>query len=268
MIKNISRMKICKLNAIFGEVIYAPGGLHGPRTQRDVQLVAIHEGEADIEIEGIEHHLTANEVALLRPGRREYFRFSQSTRTRHSWCAISPTLLPSDLRRQIRQLPFSRALSARMGELIRLGLSLATSNDEPNAELLRQALGVAAVREFVLGTGRAPVIPESLQRAQNFIETEFASPLTLTVIARAAGASAPHLIRLFRVHLGETPSRYLWKIRTAYGVSLLADTGLSISEIAALSGFQTPFHFSRLAKQQFGASPKTLRAQSWASHTS
>jgi len=260
-------MSILASRTHFGEVIYAPGGIHGPRTQRDVQLVAIHEGEADIEIDGIGHHLAANEVALLQPGGREHFRFSRGSRTLHSWCALAPASLPPDLRRTIRQLPFSRPLSWRMRDLIRLGLSLVVSADEANVGLLRHALGIAAIREFVLDTERAAVIPECLHRAMNIIEAEFASPLTLMTIARAAGVSSPHLIRLFRVHLGETPSRYLWKIRTTHGVSLLADTGLSISEIATQSGFQTPFHFSRLAKKHFGAAPKTLRARSWAHDT-
>lgn len=264
MIKNMSKMTIRSTRTHFGEVIYAPGGIHGPRTQRDVQLVAIHEGGADIEINGVEHHLAANEVGLLLPGGREHFRFSRGTRTRHSWCALAPASLPPDLRQTIRRLPFSRPLSWRMRDLIRLGLSLTSSTEEGNVGLLRHALGIAAIREFVLGTERAMVIPESLHRAKNIIETEFSSPLTLTTIARASGVSAPHLIRLFRTHFGETPSRYLWKIRTAHGVSLLTDTGLSISEIAGQSGFQTPFHFSRLAKQHFGAAPKTLRARSWA----
>ncbi len=264
MLKDMSVMITRPPSTTFGEVVYPAGGVCGPRTQRDVQIVIVHEGVADIRIDGDERHLAAGEVALLHPGRREFFRFSVGSRTVHSWCALDPTSLSRELLRTTRQLPFSRPLSWRMHELIRLGLSLAGAGERDGVGALRDALGIAVVRELVLdaepGEAALPVI---VRRAQCLIDARSAEPLTLTTIARGAGASVPHLIRLFRQHLGETPSRYLWKVRTVRGVRLLADTGLSVSEIAARSGFQSPFHFSRLAKLHFGAAPVVLRERSW-----
>jgi AraC family L-rhamnose operon regulatory protein RhaS len=80
----------------------------------------------------------------------------------------------------------------------------------------------------------------------------------------AAGVSRNTLISRFRRDLKTTPARYVWRLRTERGIEMLADTGLTIAEIAFACGFQTPFHFSRLVKQLQGVSPQQIRRQSWA----
>jgi AraC family transcriptional regulator of arabinose operon len=99
--------------------------------------------------------------------------------------------------------------------------------------------------------------------AQRYIEQNLAEALDLSQIAAATGVTPQYLTRLFRRELHITPMRYLWQLRTQRGVELLEDTGLSISEIADRVGFQSPFHFSRLVRQQHGCGPRELRQRLW-----
>jgi transcriptional regulator GlxA family with amidase domain len=71
------------------------------------------------------------------------------------------------------------------------------------------------------------------------------------------------MIGKFRAKMGTTPARYLWRFRTERGAAMLGETGLTIAEIADRCGFKSPFHFSRIIKQHFGQSPKSLRRQAW-----
>jgi hypothetical protein len=48
-------------NVVFGEVRYEPGGLCGPRIQRDYQLVVLHAGDC---------HVTVDGAALARSGEK------------------------------------------------------------------------------------------------------------------------------------------------------------------------------------------------------
>ena len=263
--KNISRIihRAFAPRVQFGEVIYHPDGAVGPRAQTQYQLVLLIRGEATIELNGRNHHLSAGHVALFRPKGREFFQFSKGVETQHSWCAIDPPLVAPAWRRELRAAPFDLPISEMMNQLIMLGLRTGErSEDEPLLCQLALAALCAFTRE-ARAAGSGPAFPEALLRARDLIEKEYQKKLTLSDVARRAGLSPNHLIKLFRRHLHETPAEYLWRLRIDHGVRLLRQTGLTVSEIAYRTGFQNPFHFSRLVKMRHQLSPRGLRRKWW-----
>ena len=110
-----------RAEVVFGEVEYGPGGSCGPRIQRDYQLVIMHEGTLDIEIDGTSLPLGTGQAILLCPGRREQFRFTPTAKTRHSWCAVPPRKVPADLRRAMRAATRPLAWTSRLQRLFDLG---------------------------------------------------------------------------------------------------------------------------------------------------
>jgi AraC-like DNA-binding protein len=250
----------------FGDVLYAPNGAFGPRTQLDFQLVAVHSGEAVITVDGAGQHLPAGRIALLRPGHRESFTFSRATPTHHTWCAIDVRRVAGSLREDLIAAPWSLPLTARLQRLIDLGLTSPAAASPVTAALIDK-LGDALLQEYLaeatLGGEQAAPLPEAVRRAKDRIDLDPAAACTMADLSQVACCTPNHLIKLFRRHLGITPARYLWQTRVERGVGLLRQTGLSISEIAYRTGFQTPFHFSRLVKQQHQRSPKELRARAW-----
>lgn len=67
--------------------------------------------------------------------------------------------------------------------------------------------------------------------------------------------------RQFKRHTGVAPVRYFLSLRLALAHKLLQQTDLSVSEVAAASGFRSFGHFSRVYKQQFGRPPSGDRCQ-------
>jgi AraC family L-rhamnose operon regulatory protein RhaS len=153
----------------------------------------------------------------------------------------------------------------RIQKLFELGLSSPPANT-PVAAALIEKLGDALLQEYLaeasLG-GRPAPIPDAVRRAKERIDGNPAAPLSLAGLAKVACCTPNHLTKLFRKHLAISPMRYLWRARVNRGVELLRQTGLSVSEIAYRTGFQTPFHFSRLTRQQHKLSPRQLRARAW-----
>jgi AraC family transcriptional regulator len=252
---------------VFGDVTYRPGGVCGPRTQADYQLVILEQGEATVEVDDETLHMPAQHMALMLPGRREFFRFDRNAITHHSWCAVRPDAVPTSLREKLAEArPVqARSVTPRMHSLIEFGLSLPASAEMTAANLIEH-LGLAALYEYVFeieASHDAQAQPEALRRAVEFIDGHLAEPLGLNEMAQAAYVTPQYLIRLFRQHLATTPSHYLWQMRVSRGVELLRETGLSIAEIAQRTGFKNPFHFSRLVKQQYRMSPRQLRKQAW-----
>ena len=266
-ILNISRINQHRASekVVFGDVVYRPGGICGPRTQADYQLVILEEGEAFVEIDGDELYVPPQHIAMMLPGRREYFHFARDNITHHSWCAVRPDAVPESLRHRLLAAPPLQVLTSRMHGLIEFGLSLPASAGT-TADDLVEHLGLSALYEFLFETEEShheEAQPKALRLALEYIDGHLADQVSLKEISGAAYVTPQHLIRLFRQHLTTTPSHYLWQVRLARGVELLRATGLSVAEIAQRTGFRNPFHFSRLVKQRYGAPPRQLRRQAW-----
>jgi AraC-like DNA-binding protein len=247
-----------------GEVVYPRGGGLGPRWQRDVQLVLVHEGAARIAVDGDERALLrAGDAGLLLPGHREQFWFAADAPTRHSWVQGR---LAGDHGDRLAALPPVLRASTALTELVREAVAVSRT-PLPTAGPLRAALASAALWRYageaesrVRGPGAA------VERARQFLHDHVAEPgVDLDDVARHAHVSPAHLVRRFRAELGVTPIAYLWQRRVATGVDLLANTGLPVGEIAARTGFKSVYHFSRRVKEHTGASPTQVRRESWIS---
>ena len=267
LIVNMSQIHRVRRSAqvTFGDVTYRPGGQCGPRVQQDFQLVAMVDGEANIQVDDNERHLPARHMALMRPGHREHFYFTREAEAHHTWCAVHPSLVDDSLRDELGRAPFCLPVTSRLHSLMETGLSFAPS-DLSSAQGVLTQLGLTLLHTFAFESERAALrslTPDAIAQAQHYVEANLAQPILLDDLAHAASVTPQHLVKLFNQHLRITPMRYVWDARLRRGVDLLTHTGLTISEVAEQCGFQTPFHFSRMVKQHYGAPPRTLRKQSW-----
>lgn len=99
-----------------------------------------------------------------------------------------------------------------------------------------------------------------LVRVIRLMQRNLETPLSLEDLAEAAGYSTRQLERQFKAVLNETPSRYYRNLRIDLGRSLLFETELSVTEIAAATGFETANHFAKVFRERFGVSPRSARA--------
>jgi AraC family transcriptional regulator of arabinose operon len=266
-IKNISLMNTAEASPVvmFGDVWYEPGGEFGPRMQPDYQLVIMHLGEARVSFDDQSCVIPPGSVALMLPGRQEYFRFSRHHPTHHTWCQVHPSIVPAPLRKRLTRLPAVRTVSQTFEALMKAAFSIGTWRKKEGQGMLR-VLGIALLEEYIrmAKEGLEEENRESPHaRGRRYLEDHFSEDDCLKGAARAAGITPQHLIRLFRQHYQVTPGRHLWQTRVERGAGLLAATGLTVSEIADRCGFKNPFHFSRLLRKMQGLSPRQLRQRAW-----
>lgn len=252
----------------FGQVRYQPGGYCGPRVQRDYQLVLLYSGSCDVRVDKTRRQLRVGEVSLFKPAHHEHFRFDLSFPTHHFWCSVSPAGLPAALRARLAAVPHAACRpSACFGRLVSSAFLLRTAQSSA-AQRVVDALALALFAEFLNMAGRDEDAEggrdESVKRALRHMEDHLGEADCLAGAQHAAGCSVNALIYKFRGALGATPARHLWRMRTEKGLELLADTGLSVAEIAAQCGFKNPFHFSRAVKRLQGLPPREVRRRAWA----
>ncbi len=102
---------------------------------------------------------------------------------------------------------------------------------------------------------------EAIQRCIQFIEENYARDISLADIASAGSLSPFYINKAFKTVLGDTPIRYLTKIRIRCGMCQLCDTDLSIDEIARQCGFQNANYFAKVFRKYVNMSPTDFRKQ-------
>lgn len=96
--------------------------------------------------------------------------------------------------------------------------------------------------------------------AKNYIDINYSKRIDLNEIANQAAFSKFHFMRLFKQAFGQSPHRYLTRVRLNEAKKLLSDKA-SVSEACYGVGFESIPSFSSLFKGEYGISPKTYSLQ-------
>lgn len=99
-----------------------------------------------------------------------------------------------------------------------------------------------------------------LRRGLDFMRCNMASHLTAADIARAAGTSVSGLQRLMRDKMKTTPGACLSSMRLDKAEQLLAEANMSISEIAAITGYAEQSALNRALRRERSITPGQVRA--------
>jgi AraC-like DNA-binding protein len=125
-----------------------------------------------------------------------------------------------------------------------------------------EILGRIQERVQKLGVdGRAPNAMGAMGEAQNRILKQAMQSIYFAQLARELGMSYSTFRRGFKRQTGVSPVQFQNEIRINRARDLLLNTTLSVSEVAAQTGFETVYYFCRVFKQKTGVTPKAYRRQ-------
>jgi len=95
----------------------------------------------------------------------------------------------------------------------------------------------------------------AVQRMQDYIEKHITEPITLHMLAQAAGYSPWHSGRMFKELIGKTPFEYIRSIRLSQAAVKIRDEKIRIIDVALDFVFESHEGFTRAFSRQFGMSP-------------
>lgn len=171
----------------------------------------------------------------------------------HAKTTLAPLLTQSTRWMQLMRHSATANASQMLADTIAQGIVLTALLDWYPREQLKERF-VAHQRR------RNPVVT----RAVEYLRTHHAGDIGLDDLAKAAGMNKFGLCRLFRLTTGETPIRYLFRLRVEAAKRQLRarrHLGKSITEIAFEVGFQDASHFTRIFRAHYGMTPQVFRQQ-------
>ncbi|MCC6823617.1 MAG: PocR ligand-binding domain-containing protein [Verrucomicrobia subdivision 3 bacterium] len=112
-----------------------------------------------------------------------------------------------------------------------------------------------------LQTLKSVVLHQPLSKALDFMEAHYSEPLTLPMLAKAAGLSVSRLAHVFKAQVGMSVTAYLKMVRVKWAEFYLKNSQLRISELAFQVGFGNLSHFNHVFRQTTGLSPTEYRRQ-------
>ena len=101
---------------------------------------------------------------------------------------------------------------------------------------------------------------DKLRQVCDFIAKHYAEAIGELAMAKMCGMSPFRFSRAFHVAYGVTFRDYLSEHRVRHAKRLLSNPQISVSDVAAMTGFDDPSYFARLFRKRTGTSPTAFRS--------
>ncbi|MTV40452.1 helix-turn-helix domain-containing protein [Duganella radicis] len=140
--------------------------------------------------------------------------------------------------------------------------------DGPDAQLRANEVTHEALSHLLLAQSaplqqarvRGGLAPVVRRRLADYIEANLAQNITLGMLAVLACMSEFHLVRMFKVSFGMSPSAWIASRRIEHARVLLKTTDQSLQQIADACGYADLSHFSHRFRAAIGTAPSRYRS--------
>jgi AraC-like DNA-binding protein len=149
-----------------------------------------------------------------------------------------------------------------------LKLKAQAVNPGPGQKQYAEALSIVLMHELLRLNSAAGVAKRPIhgglagwqeKKVGQYIEEHLSEDLSLATLADIARLSPYHFVRAFKQSFGLPPHRYLSGLRMQQAKSLLADPGLSVTQIGLNLGFSETSSFTTTFRKHTGLTPTAYR---------
>jgi len=216
------------------------------RTLTGCGMLRLHSGK--------EFLLPANTLAVFHTAEISHYA-ADPTGWQFYWYVFSlPKLLQETVDRVI-----SVPMSAReQAELERCFASLGGSL--PYEHMMAESIFNFLLADWILQALRTDQKNRLTQDVRFLLEKGRCEKRSIPELAREAGMSERSFRNAVHTATGMSPKAYMLKSEMDAAMELLRTTDLSITEISASLGYESPLYFSRVFKKYYGIAPQFVRS--------
>lgn len=157
--------------------------------------------------------------------------------------------------------PLDTLLVAAARSLLRFGRARTGEEYATSAAQFLAAHLLASVPHQSRLTGSSTPGTSRFSAVIDYMHENFARPIRVEDLARLAGLSRYHFIRLFSSVTGRTPHQFLTGLRMERACWWLEHSEESIASVGRCSGYANAKHFAAAFRREIGCSPLQYRQQ-------
>lgn len=236
-----------------------------PRGRIDYQLLYITAGKGHFFFDNKEQIIEAGHMILYKPREMQKYVYYGADQTEVYWVHFTGSNVKNILKEyglfetgRVIQTGNSPEYHQFFRKMIQ-ELQLTRPHYEEYLSILLRELFLLVSRQAPVGTAQNRILQKEMEAATQFFNEHFTENISVEDYALSRHMSICWFIRSFKRYNGVTPMQYIVNLRITNAKTLLRTTTYSVSEVAAVVGYENPLYFSRLFKKQTGLPPSEFR---------
>jgi AraC-like DNA-binding protein len=221
-------------------------------------------GRGELDYEGVHQPLEPGTTLVLSAPHRHRYWLDRGRAWEYFWIGVNGSealrigRAVIEMGGPVRRLP--PAAIDRLADACRS--IMATESPEVGAASAAAYAAVSTLYDGLAARAAEPDMdhPVPVRRALALIADDLSAPLGIDRLARAAGLSRAHFVRLFARSVGEAPSTYVFRLRLERAARLLAATDAPVAAIARDTGFASGNYFAKAFLRARGVTPSAYRS--------
>ncbi|MFM0302032.1 AraC family transcriptional regulator [Paraburkholderia sediminicola] len=226
------------------------------------QVVLGLDGAMVMAVDGVAHQIDARSAWLIPAGARHDYAGIGENRQLVLDLPAASLAVPERLFDRARAVTVDPSLTQLVHRIAAHATGGAQGDDLDTRRFQWDAaarLGTALVADAGTMTGtQAPGL--DFARIDRWLRAHLSDPLRIADLAAHCGFGMRRFHQLFIDAFGETPHRYLQRLRLDTSLGLLSDPRLSLSDIALEIGFGDQSAYTHAFTRRFGLAPGQWRA--------
>lgn len=228
------------------------------------QLLYIHSGKGTMyDRKGKVTEINCGEMILLRPGCWHSYMPDKETGWEEYWIGFQGSVVEKRMKmgfldRTVYKVGIREDIVSMYKDAIQIAVQEKPSYQQYLAGTVNMLLGIAIYHDSNKEAG-GDYSADKIDTAKSIIRKRFREAINLEEVAKEAGMSYSWFRKKFREYNGISPARYILGLRISEACRLLAESSLSIKEVAWNLNFDDNSYFSAMFLREVGMSPKEYR---------
>lgn len=228
------------------------------------QLLYIHSGKGLMyDRQGNSREINCGEMILLRPGCWHSYMPDRETGWEEYWIGFQGPVIEERMKRgfldkTIYRVGMREDIVAMYKDAIQIAVQEKPSYQQYLAGTVNMLLGIAIYQDANQAFSEN-YASDKIDSAKTAMRKRFRETIDIEEVAKEAGMSYSWFRKKFREYTGISPARYILGLRIQEACRLLAESSLSIKEVAWSLNFDDNSYFSAMFLREVGMSPKEYR---------
>lgn len=237
-----------------------------PHGRVDYQLLYVAAGKAHFYIGGEDKVVTAGHMVLYQPKEEQHYEYFGADKPEVYWVHFTG----GDVRNTLRHydIPLNDHVFYCGTPSTYVLLFKQMIEELQTCRVGYEELLEMCFRELLLVIQRTRLekpsivstqVQEEMAFARQYFHEHYNEPINIEDFAQSRHMSISLFMRNFKKVYEISPKQYILNLRMNNAQSLLETTDYTVSEIAAIVGYDNPLYFSRLYHKQKGQAPTDYR---------